>query len=422
MLSRFPGGIQLSQADLAFAGWLYFREEETGTREISDRDLRVQLGRAAEMLGIGNDFSTSTTALERLLRYRILRLASSGVVGRYSLTRLGRSLARSILKEADFSSDDLCTQLNTAFSGLETVLLEDDPGALSDWLRHVFQATIQEGIDYKLQGIEEELQTQERMVKEVGSGGGAEVFEANVQGVRVSRELLEELLDAVQEGSAYQPFIDRLYDCREKYLRDDHLRGLLDRCLDFLEGLKVRIEDMLAHLVTFVRACAAYQGFVGSLSMRDRLGSVQLEFLRYASEHEVRLPVIHRGRPVRINLVWNRNAGNAPVAVNRDQLAALAEYVPREIRQQGAEWRETFLAAARTQWEAGNERVLEEWLPELLKALDLDADDCLVALWSLVQDMPDWSPVVTLRIGSAWKELGPSAYIKSVTLVPHAGD
>lgn len=204
MLSRFPAGLQLSQADLAYTGWLFYREEETGRKELSHREMLSLLGRATQALGM-EEANQPAAALERLLRLRIVRSVASGYGGSYALTRLGRSLAKGLLSEVNFTGDDLCTQINSAYAGMQAVLSEDSPDKLHDWLRFVFQTTIQESIDYKLRGIEEELQSQEQRIKECGGSGESDQFQAHLDAVRVSRKLLEELLDGVQEGSSYFP-------------------------------------------------------------------------------------------------------------------------------------------------------------------------------------------------------------------------
>jgi hypothetical protein len=418
MLSRFPSGLQLSQGDLAFTGWLFYREEETGQKELSNREMISLLGRATQALGIEEEAAQPAAALERLLRFRIVRSVASGYEGSYVLTRLGRSLAKGLLSEVNFTGDDLCTQINSAYAGMQAVLSEDSPDKLYDWLRFVFQTTVQESIDYKLRGIEEELQSQEQRIKECGSGSGSESdqFEDHLEAVRVSRKLLEELLDGVQEGSSYFPLIDELYRCREKYLGSSDLLNALDRSLDFLEGLKRRVEAMLAHLVSFIRSCVKYQSFVGAFSMRDRLSGVQLDLLRFALHNEVRLPVLNCSRTVRLSLEWNKSTAVQPVRIDSSQLAALAEFIPEEAKVHGAEWRDMFLSQARTGWVEHPHRDLVDWIGQLIGSCSLEPSEAMTCLWFMIQDMPEWKPDVCVKPGGGWRRLTPGTFLKDVVL------
>jgi hypothetical protein len=414
MLSRFPSGLQLSQGDLAFTGWLYYREEETGQKELSNREMISLLGRATKSLGIEEEAAQPAAALERLLRFRIVRSVASGYEGSYALTRLGRSLAKGLLSEVNFTGDDLCTQLNSAYAGMQAVLSEDSPDKLYDWLRFVFQRTVQESIDYKLRGIEEELQSQEQRIKECGSGGESDQFEDHLEAVRVSRKLLEELLDAVQEGSSYFPLIEELYRCREKHLENNDLLIALDRSLDFLEGLKRRVEAMLAHLVAFIRSCVKYQGFVGAFSMRDRLSGVQMDLIRYALQNEVRLSVLNCSRTVRLNLEWNKDTAVKPVRIDSSQLAALAEFIPEKAKVQGAEWRDRFLAQARMDWVEQPHRELVDWIVQLIRSCSLEPSEALTCLWLMIGDMPEWKPDVFVNPGKGWSRLTAGTFLKDV--------
>lgn len=416
MLSRFPAGLQLTQADLAFTGWLFYREEEIGQNELSNREMISLLGRATREMGIEEEAAQPAAALERLLRFRIVRSVASGYEGSYALTRLGRSLAKGLLSEVDFTGDDLCTQINAAYAGMRAVLGAKSPGKLHDWLRYVFQRTVQESIDYKLRGIEEALQSQEQRIKEYGGSGETDQFEAHLEAVRVSRKLLEELLDSVQEGSSYFPLIEELYRCRETHLGNAELVHTLDRSLDFLEGLKRRVEEMLAHLVAFIRSCVKYQGFVGAFSLRDRLSAIQMDLVRHALRREVRLPVVNSSRPIRLSLEWNRDMAVLPVHVDASQLAALADFIPEAVKSRGAEWRERFLSRARSEWGERQDRKLVEWTRELIEHCDLELSEAMTGLWFLVQDMPDWRPEVSVRPGPGWRRLLPGILVKNVVL------
>lgn len=408
LTSRFPRGLELSAQDLVFVGWLYFRENATELSRISDRELRQQLVHAAAQLSMDQDLLQPVAAIDRLVRFRLVRATVTDTrLSEYCLTRLGRSLARDLLEEADFGSEDLCTLLNQAHASLRQEMTVPDPAALSKWLRHFFHGTIREKIEYKLQAIEEGLLDQEQAAKRLGGGQDEQAFEIAIATVRKGREYLDELLDAVQDGSAYLPLMTALTECLDRYPEEESRSGI-ERALDFLEGLRLRIETMLAHLVRFIRQCVAYQSFVGSLSRRDALGRLQLDLLRLALREPVTMPVISQPRPCDIHLEWNTTQNQTPVELSADILDALGAFVPEPVRRLQVSWKEDFLQVARAAWNALSEaRALHEWLQELLRDMDTDVDAELLALWFLLGDMPGWRPAVRLqRASGPWTPFG----------------
>lgn len=420
LTSRFPRGLELSVQDLVFVGWLYFRENATELSRITDRELRQQLLHAAAQLGMDRDALQPVAAIDRLVRFRLVRASvTEGRTQEYCLTRLGRSLARDLLEEADYGSEDLCTLLNQAHASLRQEMAASDAVALTKWLRHFFHGTIREKIEYKLQAIEEGLLDQEQTAKRLGGGQDEQAFEMALATVRKGREYLDELLDAVQDGSAYLPLMAALTECLDAYAGDE-LQSGIERALDFLEGLRLRIETMLAHLVRFVRQCVAYQSFVGSLSRRDALGRIQLDLLRRALRTPVTMPVVGQGRPCAIHLDWNAVQSQAAVELDGDILSALSAFVPEPVKTMRAPWKDAFLAAARAAWSAPSLVAvpLSEWIGALLSDLpdDVDADAELLALWLLLGDMPTWTPEARLCPGfGPWMPLG-AALVQPVIL------
>lgn len=190
----------------------------------------------------------------------------------------------------------------------------------------------------------------------------------------------------------------------------------LDRSLDFLEGLKRRVEEMLAHLVGFIRSCVKYQGFVGAFSLRDRLSGIQLDLIRYALRREVRLPVLNSSRPVRLSLEWSKDTTIQPVRLDSSQLAALAKFIPDKTKAQGSEWRDRFISQAREEWGERPRRDLAEWIGQLVRCCSLEPSEAMTCLWFLVQDMPEWKPDVCVKTGEGWRRLAPGALVKNVVL------
>lgn len=418
LANRFPRGLELSKEDLIFVGWLYFRELATDLNRVSDRELRQQLSHAASQLDIVDDALQPAEIIDRLMRCRLLRtLVTTGHTQEYCLTRLGRSLARDILEEADFGSEDLCTLLNQAHASLRQEISQGDPNALFKWLTHFFHGTIREKMEYKLLAIEEGLLEQEQATKRLGSGQDEQAFELALATIRQGGQYLDELLEAIQDGSAYIPLMNALMQCHDLFPQPD-LRTSIGRALDFLEGLRERIDGMLTHLVQFVRQCVSYQSFVGSLSRRDALGRRQLELLRLALREPIHLPIINQNRPCIISLDFGMAQSQVPVVLDSGALAALSAFVPEPMRHIQAPWREDFLAKARQEWRSTPfvPRSLAPWLTHLLAENTLEPDAEILALWYLVNDLPAWKPKVVVQSAAGpWEPLG-AAFIQPIIL------
>jgi hypothetical protein len=193
----------------------------------------------------------------------------------------------------------------------------------------------------------------------------------------------------------------------------------VERCLDFLDGLRRRIEQMLGHIIDFIHECVAYQSLIGSLSYRDRLCRKHQDVLIHAVSVDVCMPLVDNHALPDITMQWSNQAQKKPVQLNLDQLKALEEYVPAEVKSRQVPWKESFLRLARQQWHEDNGQglMLGSWLKGLLDDLRLDPAESLQGLWLLIQDMPEWSPQVLVVKAEleAWQDMG-TFYLEPVLL------
>ncbi|MFP4285059.1 MAG: hypothetical protein ACLFQG_05850 [Desulfovermiculus sp.] len=418
LLGKFPAGLKLTPHDLVFVGWLYFWEKSTRQKDIPERELAWQIDQAVKTLRL-TDAISSSAALERLLQYRLVRRSITGS-GRdaFCLTRLGRGLAEDIMAEISLDSDELSTHINHAYSILRSHLQSNNIPELEGFLRHVFLSSVAESMEYKLQSIEESILEQETRVKELGAGQDDQAFEMAVQTIQTSRLYLEELLQTLQTGSPYYPLYELLYECREK-AATAHLSADVELCLDFLDGLRRRIEQMLAHIIHFIHECVSYQSLIGSLAYRDRVARKQQEILAQALQTDLCMPVLEQYSLPEIRLNWSRQEQKKPVAVSTDQLKALEEYVPEEIKTRRVPWKEDFLNLARQEWRGAGGACLElgSWLRDLVIRVCGDGDEILQGLWFVIQDMPEWEPAVVVDKNDErpWTDMG-SFYLEPVVL------
>ncbi|MFW5818945.1 MAG: hypothetical protein ACOCVE_03800 [Desulfovermiculus sp.] len=418
LLGKFPAGLKLSAHDLVFVGWLYFWEKSTRQKDIPERELTWQIDQAAKTLRLTDAISNSA-ALDRLLQYRLVRRSITGS-GRdaFCLTRLGRGLAEDVMAEINLDSDELSTHINHAYSILRSHLESNNIQELEGFLRHVFLSSVAESMEYKLQSIEESILEQEFRVKSLDSGQDDQAFEMAVQTIQTSRQYLEELLQTLQTGSPYYPLYELLYECREK-AATAHLSTDVELCLDFLDGLRRRIEQMLAHIIYFVHECVSYQSFIGSLAYRDRVVRKQQEIMARALQTNLCMPVLEQYSLPEIRLNWSRQEQKKPVAVSTDQLKALEEYVPEEIKSRRVPWKEDFLRLARQEWKETEGASLElgSWLRDLVNRVSGDGGEILQGLWFVIQDMPEWKPAVVVDKDEdrPWTDMG-SFYLEPVVL------
>ena len=419
MLGKFPAGLKLTPHDLVLVGWLYFWEKSTRQKDIPDRELIWQIDQAVKTLNLKEAIS-STAALDRLLQYRLVRRSITGSgAGAYCLTRLGRGLAEDVMAEINLDSDELSTHINHAYRILHSHLQSGNIQELEGFLRHVFLSSVAESIEYKMQSIEESILEQESKVKELGTGQDDAAFELAVQTIQTSRQFLEELLQTLQTGSPYYPLYELLYECREK-AATAHLSEDVERCLDFLDGLRRRIEQMLGHIIHFVHECVSYQSLIGSLAYRDRVARKQQEILSRALHIDLRMPVIEQHSLPEMSMNWSRQEQKKPVAISLDKLRALEEYVPEEVKARRVPWKEDFLNLARQEWGEAEGTALElgSWLRDLVCRIPGDDQEILQGLWFLIQDMPDWEPAVLVDKDEdrPWTDMG-GFYLEPVVLL-----
>ncbi|RQD64563.1 MAG: hypothetical protein D5R98_04805 [Desulfonatronovibrio sp. MSAO_Bac4] len=417
MLGKFPSGLKLSQHDLALVGWLYFWEKSTKKRDVTGRELEWQIKQAVDVLKL-SDATSSAASLDRLLQYRLVRRSITETnVHFFCLTRLGRGLAEDIIAEVNLESDELSTYINHAYSILYQHIQSSTEEELVGFIRHVFLSSVAESIEYKLQSIEESILEQEKTVKELDSGVDDQAFELAVGTIQTSRQYLEELLQTLQTGSPYYPLYDLFYECRKRESLQ-HIRHDIESCLDFLDSLRKRIEQMLAHIISFIHECVAYQSVIGSLSYRDRLCRKQQEILNYALNNDLRMPVFEDKSLCSISMNWSNQEQKKPVLISMDKLKALEKFVPEEVKTREVPWKNDFLDLARTMWrDADAPLELGPWMCTMMDQLSLDRGEMITGLWLLIQDMPEWDPGPDLQKPDygQWLDMG-SFYLEPVVL------
>ena len=422
VLNRFPQGLGLDPQHLAILGWLRHWEEQTARQTITDRELAIQISRAVDLLGLSEEASAPRTIIERLMHFRLLRNAiSQSARHEYCLTRLGRNLARDLLEEVQFGTDDLCALVNYAFTGLKEITSRQDQSDLPHFLAYQFLGANREAIEYKLQGIEEGILSLEKRIKELAGGKDQEALDQAVQAIQANRAYVEELVAAIQEGSSFIPLQRLLAECREANLNDPHLAKLLDRSLDFLHGISEQVDQLLVHVVDFIHQCLNYQTIIGSLSTRDRLCGLQQALLKQALSQPAHMPTLDGPRCKTLAMDWSAEAQNRPAYADQAALQALTAFVPQEVRREEAVWKDPFLELAREQWRALPPEGIDlaMWLTKLLRSFPNAHQSPLLGLWYLLQDWPQWDPPVRVRYTDGpWTALTATCHLVPVRLLP----
>ncbi|MFW5730682.1 MAG: hypothetical protein ACOCV7_03445, partial [Desulfonatronovibrionaceae bacterium] len=401
----------------AHVGWLYYLEKSTQKRDITERELVWQIEQAVKILKLEDPVSASAS-IDRLLQYRLIRrsITESGVQS-YCLTRLGRGLAGDIMSEVNLESEELFTFINHAYSMLNLHMQEENPQELTGFIRHVFLNSVADNIEYKLQSIEESILEQELAVKELGGGHDDQAFELAVSTIKTSRQYLEELLQTLQTGSPYYPLYELFYECRSRPSLQE-VQNEIESCLDFLDGLRKRIEQMLGHIINFVHECVAYQNMVGSLSYRDRLCRRRQDILTLALSSDLRIPVFQEMTLRDISMNWSSREQKKPVHFSLEKLKALEEFIPEQDKTGDVFWKQDFLNLARSMWQQADSPLdLGDWISHLLNSLNLESSRMLTGLWILLQDMPAWDPAPGMRKieKKQWLDMG-AFYLEPVVI------
>lgn len=418
LMGLFPRGLSLSQEDLALIAWIYLYEEETGTQGISDFHFKGLLEEGVRR------FSWTSAAepfpvIQRLMRFGLLRIAVPDSNRRgYRLTSFGRGLARHLIEEADYGAEALNVLLDSGFIGVQSTLQGD--GTLLKYLQHVFLGTIREKVEHKILTIEEDLERRKAAVRQTYSGQDQPNFEAAIQDIEYCRRALTELVDAVQESSAWM----RLEESFHQQLLNEpetELYGALEQSLLFLYTLRAKIDEMLKDVIQFIRDCIAYRSLAFTVDSRDRLCRIQEKILSFALEHDVRMPVLGALRVPRLDLQWSKAERERPVMLNVDGLMTLEDFLAPGVPAVEPEWKGAFVQRARESWvalarEGGVD--LDRWVKSLGREISGIQESPHLAVWFLCQDWPNWSPGVVLEYTGEWVPLGRGWMMEAIRLVP----
>ena len=423
LMARFGRGISLSAEDLAIVGWLYLFEQETQAQGITDAQFRWLLEELAKHIRLEPAAVQPTQVIQRLMRFEVLSftLIQDGRRG-YRLTCLGQSLARNLIDDIDYSSEQLNVLLGCALRDLQAAR-ETGPEELLLYLKHVLLGIIREKTEYKLLGIEDDLEKRKKAVKRSYSGHDQADFDSAIKDIEYCRLALTELVDAVHTSSAFAGLETVLF---EQIAREPEpaLGEALEQSLNFFYMMRGRVEAMLKDVIQFIRDCVAYRSLALTLDSRDRLCRIQEQILSHALTREVTLPVIDLPRLPRLDFNWSRVEKARPLQLDMEQLTSLETFQPPALPPLEPAWKEPLLHLARTQWRelALNGGVeLAAWMPQLMRGLPARIESAHLAVWYLCQDWPQWRPGVRLlhRPGD-WVRLDAEWMMEALILVPAA--
>ncbi len=421
LMKRYPRGLSLSREDLAAIGWLYFYEQETGPQGIPESHLKWLILQAAERLGLNGSALQPSQLIQKLMRLDVLRIAISDSSSEgYRLTCLGRDLARNLLDDTDYDSEQLNVLLNCALGEIESAASEGG-GTLLKYLDYIFLGTIREKIEYKLLTIEEDLERRKKEVKQTYSGRDQADFEAAIADIEYCRAALSELVETVQESSGCMKIEELLHDCM---LREPgaELYEALEQSLNFTYVLRGRVETMLKGVVQFIRDCIAYRSLAFTVDLRDRLRRIQERILTHALTRDIRMSVLDAPRTPRMDLNWSRQAQERPVLLDLERLRTMEGFLPPAIPLIDPVWKESFLVEAKSEWaDAARSGGIElgGWIRSLAEKMPQIEDSPCIALWLLIQDWPKWTPSVTIqRHTGRWVPLGKGWMMEEMRLLP----
>lgn len=418
--SRFSEGLRLSMENVLALGWLYFLESGREGVSLTEHDVKDAIMDASKHLQLEIEPGQVNGLIQRLLQTGVLKAV---IVGRHQgcrLARLGRNMAKSLLEEVDYSSEQLNSLLDSALSIVKTARSEGEE-ELRSKLKYVFFDTILERIESKISSIEEDLEQRKQRVRETYSGQSDADREQAQKDLEYSREALTELVDAVKGSSACEALEVELIECTQNS-RDHDLRELLGRAYDFLYNLRERIDSMLADLVDFIRDCAAYRSLAFSVTAKDRLCRSQDKILSYALDHPLGMPVLPVPGLSAWGLPGRHKKDTRPVILDMSKLDALGEQPARDSFSIEFQWKGALLDAARRAWKTQSlkkEVDLSEWLRELSSDIPEIMGYPELALLFLAEDWPGWTPAVSIQFRDRkWTAFGEGWMMESAVLVP----
>ncbi len=421
LMGRFPKGMDLSREDLALAGWLYFYELETRSQGISESDIRWLISEAGKHLKLNMESAQIPQVVQRLMRFGVLRLTITDSKRKgYCLTRLGRSLAKNLIEETDYSSEQLNVLLNSALREVDAILKEGG-GTLLQYLQHVFLGTIREKVEFKLLAIEEDLAERKRDVRRAYSGRNETDFESAIRNIQYCRTALTELVDAVQESSACVRLEGLLHSCMNEGQAPE-LSDILEQSLHFIYILRSRVDVMLKDVVLFIHDCVAFRSLAFTVDSRDRLRRIQERIIAHALEHEIRMPLLEPPQLPRLDFKWNPQIRERQVVLDVQRLKTLEAYSPPELPPVEPAWKEPLLELARKEWKTLSRHGkvdFGEWVRRLGDKMPESCESPPLAVWYLSQDWPKWIPKITLEHQKGvWVPLGEEWMMEAFFIVP----